>query len=85
MEIALFCFLQDNPEQGVLYLLRGLLNVLQDYVWDSNTDAKARIYISVLAVFSAMSQEVYPYHIYKGTYFDIHYSSGCLCLLSVMS
>ncbi|KAJ8038159.1 UPF0505 protein C16orf62-like [Holothuria leucospilota] len=73
--LATLLVVPDNPEQGVLYLLRGLLNVLQDYVWDSNTDAKARIYISVLAVFSAMSQEVYPYHIYKVDSNDSLYGS----------
>ena len=63
--------LQDNPDQGVLYLVRGLLNVIQDYTWDSNSDAKARVYITVLCLLSAASQDYYIYHIDQGKLFYI--------------
>ncbi|XP_071508661.1 VPS35 endosomal protein-sorting factor-like [Diadema antillarum] len=53
----------DNPEQGCLYLLRGLLNVLQDYMWDTHSDAKITIYMNVLRLLSAQSQEHFLYHI----------------------
>ncbi|XP_066291616.1 VPS35 endosomal protein-sorting factor-like isoform X2 [Branchiostoma lanceolatum] len=55
----------DNPDQGVLYLIRGLLNVLQNYTWEDNSDAKVRSYLSVTCVLSAMSQESYLYHVNK--------------------
>ena len=58
--------LQDSPEAGVLYLLRGLLNVLQDYTWDTNSDARVIAYTRVLAALSAYSQEDYPYHVDLG-------------------
>jgi len=37
----------DSPELGTLYLLRGLLNVVQDYAWDASSDSRAMIYIKV--------------------------------------
>uniref|UniRef100_A0A8C0GAC3 VPS35 endosomal protein-sorting factor-like n=1 Tax=Chelonoidis abingdonii TaxID=106734 RepID=A0A8C0GAC3_CHEAB len=55
----------DHPEQGVLFLVRGLLNVIQDYTWEDNSDDKVRIYTNVLHLLSAMTQETYIYHIDK--------------------
>ncbi|XP_063444782.1 VPS35 endosomal protein-sorting factor-like [Mytilus trossulus] len=63
----------DNPDSGVLYLLRGLLNILQNYTSDS--DFKSNIYIRVLAVLSAVCQESYPYHIDKVDSNDSMYGS----------
>uniref|UniRef100_A0A7N4NPI4 VPS35 endosomal protein-sorting factor-like n=1 Tax=Sarcophilus harrisii TaxID=9305 RepID=A0A7N4NPI4_SARHA len=55
----------DHPEQGVLFLVRGLLNVIQDYTWEDNSDDKIRIYTNVLHLLSAMNQETYLYHVDK--------------------
>ncbi|XP_075370720.1 VPS35 endosomal protein-sorting factor-like isoform X1 [Mycteria americana] len=55
----------DHPEQGVLFLVRGLLNVIQDYTWEDNSDDKVRIYTNVLHLLSAMTQEAYVYHVDK--------------------
>ncbi|XP_053715371.1 VPS35 endosomal protein-sorting factor-like [Synchiropus splendidus] len=55
----------DHPEHGVLYLVRGLLNMVQDYVWEENSDAKVRIYICAVPLLAAMSQETYLYSIPK--------------------
>uniref|UniRef100_A0A8C9SU35 VPS35 endosomal protein-sorting factor-like n=1 Tax=Scleropages formosus TaxID=113540 RepID=A0A8C9SU35_SCLFO len=55
----------DHPEQGVLYLVRGLLNMVQDYTWEENSDAKVRVYISALPLLAAMSQDTYLYAIPK--------------------
>uniref|UniRef100_A0A663N952 VPS35 endosomal protein-sorting factor-like n=1 Tax=Athene cunicularia TaxID=194338 RepID=A0A663N952_ATHCN len=55
----------DHPEQGVLFLVRGLLNVIQDYTWEDNSDDKIRIYTNVLHLLSAMTQEAYIYHVDK--------------------
>jgi hypothetical protein len=54
---------QDSPDQGVLYLIRGLLNILQNYTWDMHNDTKIRLYMHVLSLLSAMSQESYAYHV----------------------
>lgn len=58
--------LQDHPEHGVLYLVRGLLNMVQDYTWEENSDAKMRVYVSALPLLAAMSQETYIYSVPKG-------------------
>ncbi|XP_044771573.1 VPS35 endosomal protein-sorting factor-like isoform X4 [Neomonachus schauinslandi] len=55
----------DHPEHGVLFLVRELLNVIQDYTWEDSSDDKIRIYTCVLHLLSAMSQENYLYHIDK--------------------
>ncbi|KAK6329347.1 hypothetical protein J4Q44_G00013250 [Coregonus suidteri] len=55
----------DHPEAGVLYLVRGLLNMVQDYTWEENSDAKFHVYISALPLLAAMSQETYLYSIPK--------------------
>ena len=48
--------LQDHPDQGVLYLVRGLLNVIEDYSWDSQSDVKMKVYLNVISLLSAMTQ-----------------------------
>ncbi|XP_049645054.1 VPS35 endosomal protein-sorting factor-like isoform X1 [Suncus etruscus] len=53
----------DHPEHGVLFLVRELLNVIQDYTWESGGDDKIRLYTCVLHLLAAMSQETFLYHI----------------------
>ena len=65
------CVLQDHPEQGVLYLVRGLLNMVQDYTWEENSNAKVKVYLSAIPLLAAMSQESYLYTIPKGTHTHI--------------
>ncbi|XP_040214483.1 VPS35 endosomal protein-sorting factor-like isoform X3 [Rana temporaria] len=55
----------DHPEQGVLSLVRGLLNVIEGYAWEDNSDDKIWIYSSVLHLLAALCQESYLYHIDK--------------------
>ncbi|XP_036166147.1 VPS35 endosomal protein sorting factor-like isoform X3 [Myotis myotis] len=55
----------DHPEHGVLFLVRELLNVIQDYTWEDTSDDRIRIYTYVLHLLSAMSQETYLYHVDK--------------------
>ena len=53
----------DSPELGTLYLLRGLLNAVQEYPWDGNSDSRAVIYVKVIALLSTVVQESLPYHV----------------------
>ncbi|XP_063049112.1 VPS35 endosomal protein-sorting factor-like, partial [Engraulis encrasicolus] len=53
----------DHPEQGVLYLVRGLLNMVQDYTWEENSNAKIKVYCGAIPLLAAMSQENYLYSI----------------------
>ncbi|XP_020910868.1 UPF0505 protein C16orf62 homolog [Exaiptasia diaphana] len=55
----------DSPDQGVLYLTRGLLNVIQEYTWEMNSDAKMTLYLNAVGLLSAMCQENFLYHIDK--------------------
>lgn len=51
----------DNPEQGVLYLLTGCLNIIQKHInWDNN-DHKFSLLLNSLAVLSALKQENHLY------------------------
>ena len=59
-------FLQDNPEQGVLYVVRGLLNVITELPWDATNDTRMLIFMNVLVMLSASCQETFIYHIDKG-------------------
>ncbi|XP_004086849.1 UPF0505 protein C16orf62 homolog [Oryzias latipes] len=63
--LATLLVVPDHPEHGVLYLVRGLLNMVQDYTWEENSDAKVRVYIGALPLLAAMSQEAFLYSIPK--------------------
>ncbi|XP_065267947.1 VPS35 endosomal protein-sorting factor-like isoform X3 [Emys orbicularis] len=73
----------DHPEQGVLFLVRGLLNVIQDYTWEDNSDDKVRIYTNVLHLLSAMTQETYIYHIDKVDSNDTLYGGDSKFLIEI--
>ncbi|XP_039446125.1 VPS35 endosomal protein sorting factor-like [Culex pipiens pallens] len=54
----------DNPTQGVLYLLRLLLEVIKKYPFDPQSpQTLASLYLHILDYLSVASQEIYPYHI----------------------
>ncbi|XP_015778562.1 PREDICTED: UPF0505 protein C16orf62 homolog [Acropora digitifera] len=55
----------DSPDQGALHLVRGLLNVVQDYSWELNGGSKMSVYLNAVSLLSAMSQEYFIYHIVK--------------------
>ncbi|KAE8740858.1 hypothetical protein FOCC_FOCC013650 [Frankliniella occidentalis] len=65
----------DSPEQGVLYLTRGLLNVIQNYSWDPQSAGRATVYLYVLDMLSTAAQESYPYHIDMVDSNDVLYGS----------
>ena len=54
--IFVFCWLKDSPDQGALYLVRGLLNVVQEYTWELHGGSKMTIYLNAIGLLSAMSQ-----------------------------
>ncbi|XP_059483632.1 VPS35 endosomal protein-sorting factor-like [Neocloeon triangulifer] len=64
----------DPPEQGVLYITRGLLNCIQHYEWE-NPASKMNLYLQVLSLLAAATQESYPYHIEKVASNDALYGS----------
>lgn len=73
--ISTLLIVPDNPDSGVLYLLKGLLNMLENYNNDSNSDAKIIVYIRILTMLSAASQDNYLYHVDKVESNDTLYGS----------
>ena len=56
----------DNPEQGVLYLLTGVINLIQKhYHWD-NLEIKFNLLCNALVILSALKQDDYLYHLNEG-------------------
>ncbi|XP_053669641.1 VPS35 endosomal protein sorting factor-like [Anopheles nili] len=53
----------DNPTQGVLYLLRLLLDVVPKFPSEPASAMVSNIYLHILDFLSVAAQEVYPYHI----------------------
>ena len=58
----------DNPEQGVLYLLTGVQNLVSKYVSWENTEIKFNLLLNIVIVFGALKQENYLYHVDNGIY-----------------
>jgi len=71
MASYLNCFLSvllvvpDNPDHEVLYLLRGLLNGIQEYPWSSNSDYKIKVFMNTTSLLAAACQDRYLYGISK--------------------
>ncbi|KAG4070610.1 hypothetical protein HA402_013530 [Bradysia odoriphaga] len=53
----------DSPEQGVLYLLRTVLDVIKRYPFDPNNTSLPLVYLAVIDLLTTAAQESYPYHI----------------------
>jgi len=53
-----------HPEFGPFYLIKGFIKVVSEYPWETGSTAKARIFLTLLSMFSSLSQKSLPYHIY---------------------
>lgn len=58
--------LPDNPEQGVLYLLTGVLNLIDKHLTWENADVKFNLLANAIIILTALKQENYLYHIDYG-------------------
>ncbi|KAK9513013.1 hypothetical protein O3M35_001303 [Rhynocoris fuscipes] len=65
----------DCAEQGVLYLTRGVINVLNEYSTEYNLHTITRLYLCVLDMLSTVAQPDYPYHVKKVDSNDVLYGS----------
>jgi len=74
----------DHPEHGVMYLVRGLLNALQEYPWEESSDAKCKIYMNAVCLLSASCQETYLYSIKKVDSNDKLYGHGQKFIVEVI-
>lgn len=62
--LATLIIVPDSPDQGVLYLVRTLIDVVKKYGFE--TTHLITIYFDILDTLCVMSQEVYPYHVTDG-------------------
>ena len=64
--MATLLIVPDNPEQGVLYLITGVINLIsKHFQWD-NEEIKFNLLANCLVILSAMTQQNYLYHIKNG-------------------
>jgi hypothetical protein len=61
--MSLLLVVPDNPDQGVLYLLTGLLNLVQKHISWENIEIKFSLLMSAMAILIALKQETYLYHV----------------------
>ena len=59
----------DNPDAGVLVLMRGLYTSLQRREWDATQDQHAFALCDVINALCALAQEKYLYHVDRGACF----------------
>ncbi|XP_046912488.2 LOW QUALITY PROTEIN: VPS35 endosomal protein-sorting factor-like [Dermatophagoides farinae] len=53
----------DNPELGILYLFKGLYNVLKEFRFESNSNYKLLIWMNMAKYLATCIQDNYPYHV----------------------
>ncbi|KJE94840.1 hypothetical protein CAOG_005411 [Capsaspora owczarzaki ATCC 30864] len=53
----------DHPDHGKLYMVKGLINMIQTYQWEENGDGKIRVYMGILSLMASMHQTHYAYRI----------------------
>ncbi|XP_017471583.1 PREDICTED: UPF0505 protein CG8202 isoform X1 [Rhagoletis zephyria] len=61
--LATLVVVPDSPEEGVLYLLRLLLDVVKKFPFDSHSSGPITVYLHVLDMLYVQSLEEFPYHI----------------------
>lgn len=55
--------IQDSPEQGVLYLVRTLIDTVKKLSFENDSSSLAKIYLLILDMLLISAQDKYPYHI----------------------
>ncbi|OTF78339.1 hypothetical protein BLA29_003769, partial [Euroglyphus maynei] len=53
----------DNPELDILYLFKGLYNVLKGYQFECDSTVKLLIWMNMAKYLATCKQDNYPYHI----------------------
>ena len=51
----------DNPEEGVLHLIRAALNTINKYEWDRGLGLRSLAIMDGVRLLCAASRESYPY------------------------
>jgi hypothetical protein len=66
--LSTLILIPDNPDQGVLYLFNGLINLIQTHFEWENKEIKLNLMINSLCLLSSLKQENHLYHIPNGNY-----------------
>lgn len=74
--LSVLLVVPDNPDMEVFYLLRGLLNAVQEYQWTASSDHKIRVYMNTISLLSAACQDKYLYGVEKVDSNDSLYAGG---------
>lgn len=64
----------DNPDREMLFLIKGVLNAIEEYKWLEGSDYKYRVYMSAICLLSASCQDTYIYKVDKVDSNDSLYS-----------
>lgn len=75
----------DNPEQGVLYLLTGCLNLVQKHLTWENVECKFNLLLNGLVILSALKQEAHLYGVSDVEANDTLYASDIKYLREINS
>lgn len=67
--LATLVVVPDSPEEGVLYLLRLLLEVIQKFPFATNSLGPVTVYLNALDMLYVQSLENFPYHVAGGKHF----------------
>lgn len=60
--LSTLLLIPDNPDQGVLYLLTGVINLInKHYTWE-NLEFKFNLLSNCLIILTSAKQENYIYH-----------------------
>ena len=51
----------DNPEEGVLFLIKSVLNAINKYSWDKQKEFKCLALLDGVKLLASACQETYPY------------------------
>jgi hypothetical protein len=70
--LSTLLIIPDNPEQGGLYLLNGVLNVIQKHFPWENTEIKFNLLVNFICLLCALKQENYIHHIPNGKYLFVN-------------
>ena len=76
--IAFLLLFPGHPEHGPFYLIKALLNAIQNYApWNGDiaSSGKVRVYMSVLSLFFTYYQRSFPYHLAGVTSNDTLYAN----------
>ncbi|XP_050296954.1 VPS35 endosomal protein-sorting factor-like isoform X1 [Anthonomus grandis grandis] len=61
--LSILLVVPDNPERGILSLVRSLVNVLRSLAWNQQNCILGYLYVNIVDLLASMTQDVFPYHV----------------------